>query len=126
MFAVTIINTDRLLLRPHHMDDLVGITNFFMSPICTQYMLIPKEMQNPEGAKQGPELLIQSYVSPQPIFALTIADAVSDDFWGLCQLWPHEQPKVLRRRNRPLVTEEFSHGSVGELGLRFVTVAPIR
>jgi hypothetical protein len=47
MFAVTIINTDRLLLRPHHMDDLVGITNFFMSPICTQYMLIPKEMQNP-------------------------------------------------------------------------------
>jgi ribosomal-protein-alanine N-acetyltransferase len=95
MLALTTINTDRLLLRPHQMADLARITNFFMSPICTQFMLIPKEMQNPEGAKQGLEFLIQSYVSPQPIFALTIADAASDKFWGFCQLWPHDQPKML-------------------------------
>jgi RimJ/RimL family protein N-acetyltransferase len=58
-------------------------------------MLIPKEMQNPDGARKGLELLIQSYISPQPIFALTIADQVSDAFYGFCQLWPHKDPRTL-------------------------------
>jgi RimJ/RimL family protein N-acetyltransferase len=77
------------------MGDLAGVTRFFMNPLCTEYMLIPKEMQNPEGARQGLEILIQSYASPQPMFALTIANPVSDEFWGFCQLWPHEGPRTL-------------------------------
>src|SRR5215813_4848139 len=74
---------------------LAGVTRFFVDPVCTQYMLIPKEMQNPDGARKGLELLIQSYTSPQPIFALTIADQVSDTFYGFCQLWPHKDPRTL-------------------------------
>jgi RimJ/RimL family protein N-acetyltransferase len=58
-------------------------------------MLIPKELQNWEWATQGLEWLIQSYGSPRPIFALTIADASSNEFWGFCQLWPNESAKVL-------------------------------
>jgi RimJ/RimL family protein N-acetyltransferase len=77
------------------MTDLDGITSFFTNPACTKYMLIPKEMQNREGAKQGLEWLIQSYTSPQPIFALTIADAISNEFCGFCQLWPTDIAKIL-------------------------------
>jgi RimJ/RimL family protein N-acetyltransferase len=58
-------------------------------------MLIPKEMQNPEGARKGLEILIQSYASTEPIFALTIADSHSDEFLGFCQLWPCNEPKTL-------------------------------
>jgi ribosomal-protein-alanine N-acetyltransferase len=90
MLALTTIKTDRLVLRPHHLGDLAGLTRFFTNPDCMKYILVPKEMQNPEGARRGLEILIQSYVSPQPIFALSIADPTSDDFWGFCQLWQYE------------------------------------
>lgn len=95
MLLLTTIETKRFVLRPHHMGDLAGLTSFFVDPSCTKYMLIPGEMQNPEGARQGLELLIQSYATPQPIFALSIADPVSDHFRGFCQLWSHESPDKL-------------------------------
>jgi hypothetical protein len=46
-----------------------------------------KEMQNPEGARRGLESLVQSYSSPQPTFALTIAEPRSDEFWGSHQIF---------------------------------------
>ena len=113
MLTLTTLSTDRFLLRPHQMADLDGIASFFTNPICTQFMLIPKEMQNREGAKRGLDWLIQSYASAQPIFALTIADRNSNEFWGFCQLWPNESGKVLEliyavlpeRQGRGVATE---------------------
>lgn len=82
------IDTERLVLRKHQIEDIDGFAAFLAHPTATQYMAFTPEQKTRGGAREMLEYAIASYTSDNPIFSLTIADPNSNAYLGACGLNP--------------------------------------
>lgn len=82
------METERLVLRKHQMEDIDAFAALLSHPTATQYMAFTPEQRTRSGARQMLEYAIASYASDNPIFSLTIADPNSNAYLGACGLNP--------------------------------------
>jgi RimJ/RimL family protein N-acetyltransferase len=78
------IQTNRLVLRRHRLEDLDAFIAFLGDAAATRYMAFTPEQKTPEGARQMLDYVIASYATDAAIFSLTIADPVTDRYLGSC------------------------------------------
>jgi RimJ/RimL family protein N-acetyltransferase len=77
------IETERLLIRPFHREDLDRYLDFMVDEQATRYLMFTEEQKTKTGAKELFDAIVASYDSEQPIFAYAIATE-SDGFIGSC------------------------------------------
>jgi RimJ/RimL family protein N-acetyltransferase len=82
------LDSERLFLRPHIMDDLEYFTEFMCNIEATAYLNFTTEQKTQEGAKELLYYVIDSYGTENPIFSLSIILKMSQEYIGSCGLSP--------------------------------------
>ncbi len=81
------IISERLVIRPLRDEDLTGYLAFMTDPEATRYLLLEPEQKSHAGARALFDLVVRSYDSDEPIWALAITTE-ADGFVGSCGVSP--------------------------------------
>lgn len=81
------LETKRLIIRPYTPDDLESLFTFFNDEKVTRFTDLPSE-QSLEETKEFLDLILQSYESEDPIFALAVARKADRKVIGSCGFAP--------------------------------------
>ncbi len=96
MNVPAIIDTERLIVRRHTIEDLEAFARFLADGEATRYMAFTPEQRTREGAKLMLDYVIAAYDTPDAVFSMTIADPDTDTYWGSCGLNPlPEEPEAI-------------------------------
>lgn len=79
----TILKTDRLLIRRYVNEDLEGLYRFFNNREITRYTDMPVS-QTHEETKAFLDMLIDSYDSEEPVFAMAVCRKTDYEVIGSC------------------------------------------
>ncbi len=82
------LNSKRIFLRPHIIEDFKSFYNFMRNAETTQYLNFTPEQKTYEGAKNLLTFVINSYETDNPIFSLSIIHKISEEYLGSCGLSP--------------------------------------
>ena len=88
------LKTERLVIRPCTFADLPQMQRFFSDDEVTRYLLMDAEEKMPKAIKQLLEMIISSYNTHEPIFALAITQKDNDLYIGSCGLSPTSKDEV--------------------------------
>jgi len=81
------IRSERVLIRPFGDEDLAGYLAFMTDAEATRYLLLEPEQKTQAGARALFDLVVQSYDTDEPIWALAITTE-ADGFIGSCGIAP--------------------------------------
>ncbi len=87
------LNSDRIFLRPHRIEDFESFYNFMRNAENTQYLNFTPEQKTYEGTKTLLTFVINSYETDNPIFSLSIIHKISEEYIGSCGLSPVENSR---------------------------------
>ena len=82
------LKSSRLIIRPFKTTDLGSFLEFMLDERVTKYLNFTPEQKTEQGAKELLEMTINSYVTPNPLFALAITDKVTELYLGSCGIAP--------------------------------------
>ena len=82
------IETDRLLLRPHVLDDVGPFIQFMTDKAATRYLQFEDEQRTESGARKLLEYVVNSNETENPVFALAVIDKRTGTYMGSCGLAP--------------------------------------
>jgi RimJ/RimL family protein N-acetyltransferase len=80
--TVPVLHTERLFLREMQAKDKEPFINFMTNRTCTRYLMFTKEQKNRKGARKLFDYILNSYLSNNPILALTVALKDNDEMIG--------------------------------------------
>ena len=84
------LETERLRVRPHRLDDLAAFTVFITDETATEFLALPEEKKTADAARVRLEAVVASYTSSTPTFFVAIADRQTDEYVGSCGIHPLE------------------------------------
>lgn len=71
--TVPVLHTERLFLREMQPKDKEPFINFMTNRACTRYLMFTKEQKTRKGARRLFDYILNSYLSNEPVLALTVA-----------------------------------------------------
>ena len=82
------IETARLIIRRHLLEDLEPFTEFMTDEEATRFLDFEPEQKTPEGVRDLLDFILASYETKDPVFALAVIDKETGAFVGSCGLSP--------------------------------------
>ncbi|MEL6593942.1 MAG: GNAT family N-acetyltransferase [Bacteroidota bacterium] len=82
----TLLESTRLHIRPHRLDDFDGFFAFLSNPEATRYITFSSEERTREGSKAFFEEIIATYDTERPVFGLAIEERETQTYAGFCGL----------------------------------------
>lgn len=81
-----LLQTQRLNLRPHLLEDFDGFYTFLSNPEATRYITFSSEERTREGSLAFFEEILATYDTERPVFGLAIEEQSSSNYVGFCGL----------------------------------------
>jgi RimJ/RimL family protein N-acetyltransferase len=78
--------TERLILRPHKLDDFEGFFSFLSNPEASLYISFSSEERTREGSLAFFEEILATYETQRPVFGLAIEETSTGSYAGFCGL----------------------------------------
>jgi len=85
------LETERLVIRPYTPEDFEPLYAFFSDEDATRLLDLAPEQKTAEGTRALLEMVIASYETEDPIFAMAITDKESGKYIGSCGMAPDEE-----------------------------------
>jgi len=89
------IETNRLIIRPHVPEDVDAFVDFMTDPEATKHLDFDDDQKTVDGARALLKYVIESYETPEPVFAMAVIDQSTGAFLGSCGFSVIEKDRIV-------------------------------